>query len=167
MFVLLIGPKGSGKSHIGRRLEKHLGVEFFHVEPLWLRYFAECEAAGRSPVIAEGASRINPLIAKALQRHDHVCVETTGASPEILNALLSWTEPSDRLVARISAPLELCLERVASRDQANQIPMSQESVRKVHELSMSAEFHPDLALENVDLTDSEIVSAFRSSLATR
>src|SRR5688572_13495016 len=36
MFVILVGAKGSGKSHIGRILEARLGVHFFHVEPLWL-----------------------------------------------------------------------------------------------------------------------------------
>ena len=31
MFVLLVGPKNSGKSHIGRLLEKHLAITFFRV----------------------------------------------------------------------------------------------------------------------------------------
>jgi shikimate kinase len=48
MFVMLVGPEGSGKSHVGRVLEKHLGVRFFHVEPLWLDYYAECQRAGDS-----------------------------------------------------------------------------------------------------------------------
>jgi shikimate kinase len=34
MFIVLVGPKGSGKSHIGRTLERELGVLFFHVEPV-------------------------------------------------------------------------------------------------------------------------------------
>ncbi len=56
MFVLLVSPKGSGKSHIGRTLEKHLGVLFFHVEPLWLEYYAECQASWRQPVISESGT---------------------------------------------------------------------------------------------------------------
>jgi hypothetical protein len=43
------------KSHIGRTLEKHLDVLFFYVEPLWLGYYAECQAAGRQPVISEAS----------------------------------------------------------------------------------------------------------------
>ena len=110
MLVLLVGSKASGKSHIGRMLEKHLGVLFLHVEPLWLDYYAEGGASGRQPVISEGIGRVHPLIAGALRSHEHVCVETTGGSAEILDDLLSLEEPSKRLVARVCAPLDLCLQ---------------------------------------------------------
>jgi shikimate kinase len=60
MLVLLVGPKGSGKSHIGRILEQQLGVSFFHVEPLWMSYYAECQASGRQPVITEGIAKVLP-----------------------------------------------------------------------------------------------------------
>ena len=71
MFVLLVGPKGSGKSQIGCTLEKHPGVLFFHVEPLWLDYYAECQASGQ-PVISEGIGRVHTLIAEARRSHEHV-----------------------------------------------------------------------------------------------
>ena len=164
MLVLLIGPKGSGKSHIGRVLEKNLGVLFFHVEPLWMRYHADCQAAGCQPVISEGIAKVHPRIVEALRTHEHVCVETTGASAEILNHLMSLAPPSQRLVVRISAPLELCLERIAARDQTNQIPMDVESIRKVHALSTAAQLRPDLTLENLRLAEAEILSRFRKDL---
>jgi len=111
MFVLLVGPKGSGKSHIGRILERRLGVSFFHVEPLWMSYHAECARSGRRPDIPEGIARIHPLIADALRAHEHVCVETTGASPEILDDLLSlaarstaWSRAPLSTRANLSVP---------------------------------------------------------------
>lgn len=164
MLVLLVGPKGSGKSHIGRMLEQHLGVFFFHVEPLWMSYYVECKAAGRQPVISEGITRVHPLIVDALRTYEHVCVETTGASAEILNDLLSLDHSSKTLVARISAPLDLCLERIAAREQTNQIPMDVESIRKVYALSAAVELQPHLTLENVERTGTEIVSLFRTVL---
>jgi shikimate kinase len=60
MLVLLVGPKGSSKSHIGRILEQHFGVSFFHVEPLWMSYCAECQVSERQPVITEGIARYIP-----------------------------------------------------------------------------------------------------------
>lgn len=165
MFILLVGPKGSGKSYIGRALAEHLGVLFFHVEPLWMRYYAACQAAGRQPVIAEGIASVHPHIATALRTHEHVCVETTGASAEILHHLLSLHHPSQTLIARVSAPLELCLERIATRDPTNQIPMDVASIRKVYALSESLQLRPDLVLENAQLTEAEIVSTFKSALA--
>jgi dephospho-CoA kinase len=165
MFILLVGPKGSGKSHIGRMLEKHLGVLFFHVEPLWMSYYAECEACGREPVISEGITKVHPLLADTLRTHEHVCIETTGASAEILDDLLSLTHPSNRLVVRISAPLELCLERIVARDQTNQIAMDAESIQQVYALSQVGRLQPDFAIENVQLSEAEIVSLFKRALA--
>ncbi len=164
MLILLVGPKGSGKSHIGRMLERQLGVHFFHVEPLWMSYYAECRAAGREPSIAEGIARVHPRIVDALGTHEHVCVETTGAAAEILGDLLSLAQPSKTLVARVAAPLELCLERIAARDQSNQIPMDIETIRKVYALSNAVQLQADLTLPNERLGEAEIVSMFRNAL---
>lgn len=164
MFVVFVGPKGSGKSHIGRILERTLGVLFFHVEPFWMAYYAECKAEGRQPTVEEGISRVHPRIAEAIRNHPHVCVETTGASPEILNGLLALCPPSQTLVVKISAPLELCLERIAARDQTNQIPMDSESIRKVYALSSASVDSPAFTLENTGLSDAEIVPRFESVL---
>lgn len=164
MFVLLVGPKGSGKSHIGRVLERHLGVHFFHVEPLWMSYHAECKAKGQAPDIPDGIRAVHPKIREALTHHKHVCVETTGASPEILSGLLSLAPEQDTLVVRLAAPLELCLERVVSRDPTHQIPMDVESIKKVYQLSTSADIPAALVLENLALSEAEIVHLFESAL---
>jgi shikimate kinase len=164
VLILLIGPKGSGKSHIGRTLEKRLGALFFHVEPLWMNYHAECRAEGRQPVIAEGITRVHPHIAEAMRTHEHVCVETTGASEEILNDLLRLKHPKGTLTVRVQVPLDLCLERIAARDPTHQIPMDAESIRKVYALSTAAAVRSDLIVENTDLTEDEIVSIFKSAL---
>jgi aspartate racemase len=165
VLILLVGPKGSGKSHIGRTLERKLGVVFFHVEPLWMDYYAECKSAGREPAITEGIARVHPRVAAALASGSDVCVETTGASPEILDDLLRIGSAAQRLVARVDAPLELCLRRIAGRDQANQIPLDLETIRKVHALSVAAPLQPDLTLDNIGLAEDDIVSAFAHALA--
>jgi len=175
MLIILAGPKGSGKSHIGRLLEKRLGVLFFHVEPLWMDYYAECRSSGRKPETSMGIARICPSIVAALRDNGYVCVETTGASKEILNALLSLEHPSRTLLVRISAPLETCLERIAKRDQTEQIPMNVESSRKVHEACEEIlddpvwdfPIRPAHILENTNLTEIEILSVFSKLLSRR
>jgi chloramphenicol 3-O-phosphotransferase len=164
MFIVLVGPKGSGKSHIGRILEHALGVEFFHVEPLWLAYYAECAAAGREPIIAEGLERVLPKIRAALQESEHLCVETTGASREILDALLTLVPRVSTLVVRVTAPLETCLDRIAVRDATDHIPMDAEGIRNVHRLSVAADLQPDLELYNVTLSPAEITARVRGLL---
>lgn len=165
MFVILVGPKGSGKSHIGRVLAARLGVHFFHVEPLWLAYHRNCREAGRQPTIAEGIAEVHPALAHALDQHPHVCVETTGASSEILDALLSLRPRSEIVIARVMAPLELCLQRIGTRDQTDQIPLETEAIRKVHAMSESLNLESDIALSNMRLTEQEIVEPFRRVLA--
>ncbi|MFN7959666.1 MAG: AAA family ATPase [Thermoanaerobaculia bacterium] len=167
MLVVLVGPKGSGKSHIGRILERRLGVLFFHVEPLWMAYHAECAAAGRSPDVAGGIRRVHPGIRDALERNGTICVETTGASAELLDDLLSLAPPGQTLVVRLNAPLELCLERIARRDPTHQIPLSLEGIRKVYELAMAAPVSADLTLENLALGEEEIVSSLAAALARK
>jgi shikimate kinase len=162
MLIILIGPKGSGKSHIGRILEKRLGVHFFHVEPLWMDYYAECERLGKEPLISEGIEKVHPRIAEALREHENVCVETTGASAEILDALLSLGRATELFLVRIHAPVELCLQRIACRDQMNQIPMDLDSIRKVHELSESMQLQANIEIENDHPTEDEIVALFKS-----
>jgi cytidylate kinase len=165
MLILLIGPKGSGKTHIGRVLERRLGVHFFHVEPHWMTYHEGCRRAAQEPEIQVGMQRVHPLIARALQRHAHVCVETTGASMEILVGLLTLAPSDSVLKVRVNAPLDLCLHRVATRDSAGQIPMDSGGIWRVHELSVSCDIESDLQVDNRALDDEAIVSAIAPWLA--
>ncbi len=164
MLILLVGPKGSGKSHIGRILQTHRGIHFFRVEPHWQLYHADCASSGEQPVVAAGIARVHPHLAGSLRRYEHVCVETTGASSEILSYLLSLRPVQETLVARITAPLDLCLQRIANRDQTYQVPMDIESVKKVYVLSETAAVKADLIIRNEWLTESQIVEIFDKAI---
>jgi AAA domain len=167
MLIVLVGPKGGGKSHIGRLLEASLGVHFLHVETLWMDYHARCRASGRTPVVTVGMAVVHPQIARALGCHEHLCVETTGASAEILDGLLALAPRAQIVLARISAPLELCLERIARRDPAAQIPADVERIREVHALSEACGVSPDRTISNVGLDAVDIVAAFRAAIDSR
>lgn len=157
MLILLVGPKGAGKTHIGRLLETHLGVHFFHVEPHWKSLMG----SGRVSCIAEGIEQIHPLIAEALQRGGHVCVETTGASPEILGDLVALGERVGLLLVNVRAPLDVCLERISARDQTHQIPLDEAGIREVYRLGDELDLKFDLVVENVGLTDEGLLRMLR------
>jgi len=110
---------------------------------------------------------VHPQIALSLQQHEHVCVETTGASDEILTGLLALAPAASVLKVRVAAPLDLCLQRVATRDSAGQIPMDSAGVRRVYQLSMQCTVEPDVALDNLALTDDQIVALFVPRLRSR
>lgn len=159
---MLVGPKGSGKTHVGRLLEAHLGVRFFHVEPLWMEYHAACAAAGRPVSLPEGIARIHPHIADALAEHPRVCVETTGASPEILHDLLALGARAGLLLVRVAAPLPVCLARIRRRDPTHQIPLDEDAVRTVHARSTALDLPFDVVLHNADLDDDDLLRRFRA-----
>lgn len=165
MLILLIGPKGSGKSHIGRVLEARLGVHFFHVEPLWMAFHAECAHAGRPVEFPAGISRVHPRIAEALASHQNVCVETTGASREILEDLMRLADAHGLLRVKVQAPLAVCLERIRTRSQKHQIPMQEDLIRCVYELAAALELPFERVIDNDDLSDDEIVECLGPLLA--
>ena len=160
MFILLIGPKGSGKTHIGRVLQDAWDVHFFPVERYWKAYHEECVRQGREQAIQDGISIVHPEIGRALRRHRHVCVETTGASLEILNSLLSLQDAAPILV-RVQAPFEICLERIRRRDPEDQIPIRDELIAEIYQRSQAIDLAFDLELDNsTSLTDRQILDAF-------
>jgi shikimate kinase len=165
MLILLVGPKGSGKSHVGRILERELGVHFFHVEPLWMRYREACLEADREATVAEGIAAVHPQLRAAVREHPHVCVETTGASPDILTDLMSLAPRADTLIVRMTSPLSVCLERIARRDPTHQIPVDLATCREIYELSTALELDADLVFDNLDLRDEQIVAAISPLLA--
>lgn len=160
MLILLVGPKGAGKTYIGRLLASAREVHFLHVEPLWMEYHAECDHLGRPRSILEGIRRVRPAIDIALQAHKRVCIETTGASSEIFHDLVAAGAPSGVVLVKVHAPLRTCLERIETRDPTHQIPMDFDTVRTVYELSSAHSCQFDLVLENVTMSDAAILEAF-------
>lgn len=159
MLILLVGPKGSGKTHMGRLLAERLGVHFFPVEPRWMAYHAACRIAGREPVVADGMRLVHPWIDVALERHRHVCVETTGASPEILKDLLRIGGRAGCIVVRLTAPLDRCLERIAARDPRHQITVERARVEEIHRISVALDLAADAVVENAGLDDDALLRA--------
>ncbi|HYF50108.1 MAG TPA: AAA family ATPase [Planctomycetota bacterium] len=164
MIIVLIGAKGSGKTHIGRVLESKLGIHYVNVEPLWMAYHASCTAAGVTPSTRDGITHVHPAIDDALHQYAIVCVDTTGASQPILDALLSLSQKSRLLRVRVDAPLDMCLDRIKRRDTSGQIPCDESVVRKVHELSTALPLSYDLTVENTNFSDDDIAARFRPFL---
>ena len=66
---ILIGPKGSGKTYIGSRIEQLNGIKFLRVEPLWLQ-LAEGE---------DGWGRVEHEIDNLFLQHGKVVIESSGS----------------------------------------------------------------------------------------
>jgi shikimate kinase len=146
-ILLLVGPKGAGKSHLGTLAEARLGARFLRVEPIFQEVQRNSTATGTARD-AEGYGRVLEAVAEALAAHDLVVLETTGASPALplfLEGLRGLGRV--RLVA-VRAPLDRCLERVRSRDQSVHIPVSDQRVTEINALAAQVELPWDLVLDN-------------------
>jgi shikimate kinase len=166
MLLVLLGPKGAGKSHAGTVIERELGVDFFRVEPVFVA--AAREPGGSGPASwAEGFRRVEEEIDRRFALGARaVAIESTGASDLFPPFLARQRAARDVRILRIEAPLEVCLERVRSRDARDHLPASDDLVREVHARSAALELEVHAMLDNAErASDAAIVAAARKAMA--
>jgi len=158
---ILIGPKGSGKSHVGTIVEKHLGIRFLNVDKLGLENIPKSKLLGEE-LIEEGFHFEEAKIAEILQTEDSVVFESTGAHAYFFVVLSRLRARYTVKLIRISAPLNKCCERINHRDKAQNIPVSSELIQSINERSVKVQLPWDLELDNsVNLSESAIVESFQ------
>ena len=105
------------------------------------------------------------MLKSALRKRKNLWIETTGASSEILDDLLSLGRNAGILLVGVEASLQTCLRRIATRDQTQQIPMDRDLVEEVYRLSTSLQMLLDLFIQNERAAEHEIVQSFSEALA--
>ena len=142
----LIGPKGAGKSTLGRQLEHQLGIEFLDVEAIF-------RSLDDPTAVAEGYARVADAAGERIDHGLSVSLELTGAAPQTHDLLDTLaTQAPVRLVA-LEAPLAICLERVRNRDASTHLPIAEGIVEKVHALSTALDLPWDLELDTTHPVD--------------
>lgn len=165
--VVLVGPKGSGKSFVGRLLERELGVSFLRVEPIWLALkTAEPDLSG--PAYMEKG--MDAVLAAARELADRVSafsLETTGAMDGTEAFIARFADFANPRLINIRAGRDACLRRVRERDQAEHIAVSDHIVAAVHERSNALRLPFELVIENDPYAvPADIAKAVRSLLRT-
>lgn len=137
-LILLIGPKGSGKTYIGSRIEQLTGIKFLRVEPLWLQ-LAEGE---------DGWKRVELEIDRLFRQHSKVVIESLGAGDGFNRMHASLKEKYAIKLIKVETDLEESLRRVKERDSADHIPVSLEKVREYNRIATSVEHPWDAVIDN-------------------
>lgn len=155
MLYILIGPKGSGKTYIGSRIEHLTGIKFLRVEPLWLQ-LAEGE---------DGWARVEREIDDLFLHRDKLMIESLGAGDCFNQMYASLKEKYVVKLIKVEADLDECLRRVRSRDSADHIPVSYEKVREYNRIAANVYHTWDAVIDNNGpAADEDILQAIASSI---
>lgn len=163
---ILIGPKGSGKSHVGTVLKKYFGIPFLNVDQLGLENIPKSKLLGEDLII-EGFHLEEEKIAEILQTEDSVAFEATGSHAYFFVVLNRLRSNYAVKLIRVFAPLDKCRERMATRDQTKNIPVSSELIQSINERALMVRLPWDLELDNsIDISEGTIVAAFQSKFSS-
>ena len=153
----LVGPKGAGKTHLGRLAQRELGIRFLDVEAIALTLPSSATTS-----TDELYERIARDVARALVETNEVILEVTGASPGTAGLFEGFRQRSMLRLIKITAPLETCLARVEARDSLRHLPTTPSLVREVYARSIVTDFTFDLELENPPAPELELIEALQS-----
>jgi shikimate kinase len=150
---ILIGPKGSGKTYIGNRIEQLTGTRFLRVEPLWLQL----------TVGENGWDRVEREIDGLFDKHDKVIIESLGAGDGFNQMYASLKDKYEVKLIKIEANLEDCLRRVKTRNSADHVPVSDDKVWEYNRIAASVDHPWDTVTDNNGpATDEELLKAIAS-----
>lgn len=153
ILFMLVGPKGSGKTHIGTLANQHTDIVFLRVEPLWLDLKPD----------EDGWKKVEAVIDALFQKQDKVMIESLGIGEGFGKFRASLAEKYSIKLVRVYADLETCFARVRTRNNAEHIPVSDDKVTEFNQLASAVTFNWDLEINNTDPTpDKDIVSAIQS-----
>jgi RimJ/RimL family protein N-acetyltransferase/predicted kinase len=150
-LVVLVGPKGAGKTRIATMLASVFGAYAVPVEAMWIERIARVPRGAGEAARAwerEGFDAILDHALAALEQHELVVLDTTGASEHTPHVLERLRATGALLVVRVAADVATCTARALARDAAGQIPTSPEQLAAINELAARVSLAFDASFDN-------------------
>ena len=152
-LFMLIGPKGSGKTHIGTVVNRHTDIVFLRVEPIWLSLEPD----------EDGWQKVEAAIDELFQKQEKVMIESLGIGEGFGKFRASLAEKYSIKMIRVYADLETCFTRVKTRNNAEHIPVSDDRVTEFNKIASAVTYHWDLEINNNEpISDEELMEAIQS-----
>jgi predicted ABC-type ATPase len=152
-LFMLIGPKGSGKTHIGTLVNQRTDIVFLRVEPIWL---------GLKPD-EDGWEKVEAVIDAMFQKHDKVMIESLGVGEGFTKFHVSLAEKYSIKLIRVYADVETCFARVRTRNNAEHIAVSDDKVTEFNKIAATVTYNWDLEINNNEFAvDEDIIRAIQS-----
>ncbi len=152
-LFMLVGPKGSGKTHIGTLIHQHTDIVFLRVEPIWLSLKPD----------EDGWKKVEAVIDTMFQKHNKVMIESLGIGEGFSKFHASLAEKYSIKMIRVYADLGTCFVRVKARNNAEHIAVSDDKVAELNKIASAVTYHWNLEINNNELTpDQDIINAVQS-----
>ena len=157
---VLLGPKGSGKSYIGRLLESKLGIKFLPIEEIFINL--QHKGISTPDVQERGYELVKQKASEILAAGHDVSFEITVLTSASKNLLNQIGLQSHIEFIQVYAPPELCLQRIRTRDSASHIEISEEKIAEINRLSVNQQVSAKLQIDTSKMSDDKILESFKA-----
>jgi adenylate kinase family enzyme len=162
-LYILLGPKGSGKSHIGRLAHARLGLTFLSVEPIFQAIKGTRSNLDRG-YLDHGFALVRAQVEQLLRERAELMIESTGVFPGFDAFLSSLDSAICVHFIRVHAPLSLCKVRVLSRDRAGHVAVDADHVDAINARAAQVSYPCLAIIDNSAASDDELVAALQRIL---
>lgn len=154
-ILLLIGPKGSGKTFIGQLLQHHYQINFLRVED-WVKEFRRKPDLSSDDYLRQVFGLIEEGVRKALGENRIITFESTGLTDHFDAMIASLKK--DFLVTTIGVQTDpdLCVQRVKTRDASMHLPFSESQIKAINKAATQKNMATDFQLDNSNRTVEEL-----------
>jgi shikimate kinase len=153
ILYILIGPKGSGKTHIGTLINRRTDIAFLRVEPVWLGL-----QAGE-----DGWKKVEAVIDTIFQTHNKVMIESLGIGEGFREFHAALAEKYPIKMIHVCADLDTCFTRVKKRNNVEHIAVSDDKVIEFNKIAVTVTYDWALEINNNHLaSDVDIINAIQS-----
>ena len=150
-LVLLVGPKGAGKTRIAAMLADVFGAHAVPVEAMWVERLSRVprgEGEAARTWEREGFDAVIDRALAALDQNEVVVLDTTATSEHTPHVLARLAASGALVVVRVTAALASCTSRALARDAAGQIPTSPERLAAINEVAARVSLAFDASFDN-------------------
>jgi len=161
-IYLLVGSKGSGKTHIGKLLEQELGIVFLRVEERLIDHQHNTGTLNKQ-LKNDGYDLEENWINEILHTKNEVISEATGSSAHLAKFIRRLESVHRLKLIRIYCPLDECFIRVKKRSTKQQYEMSDEKVHLINAASHKVELEWALEIDNtLPASHADILASFNN-----
>ncbi|MEN8117332.1 MAG: hypothetical protein ABFS16_10155 [Bacteroidota bacterium] len=162
-IFLLIGQKGSGKSFVGKIIEKEFGIKFIRVES-WIKNIKKGRDVYDEKYIKHSLEMIENGIRQEINKTDKLVFESTGITKYFDRMLESLKEDFRVTTIGIHADSKICLNRVKTRDKTIHINISDNQVITINAKVREKDFTSDFHIDNGAKTNEDLIKELKDIL---